>query len=73
MDRAFWTSGPGGVGQSLTSHLITSAFADLHRWVDMGENFDDHEMRKQAAVQVGALVVTGQESPEPIKSVREDM
>ena len=53
-------SGPAGPeeGQSLMS-----TFGDTHRSVDMGGNFGDHEMRKQADLPAGALVVTGQESP----------
>ena len=35
VDRAFWSTGPGGVGQSLTSHLLASAFGRYHAWVDM--------------------------------------
>ena len=39
--RVFWSSGPGGVGQSLMSHLLASAFGGLHWCVDMGEIFND--------------------------------
>ena len=67
-----WIARPGGVGQSLMSHLAASAFGDKHQWVDTGAYFDDHEMRKQADLLVGAPVVTGQESPEPINPMRED-
>lgn len=45
VDRAFWSTGPGGVGQSLTSHLIAAAFQKLHAWVDMRIYFTDDEMR----------------------------
>ena len=41
--------------------------------MDTGVYFDDHEMRKHADLLVGALVVTGQESPESTKLVREDI
>lgn len=47
VDRAFWSRGPGGVGQSLTSHLIAAAFQKLHAWVDMRIYFTDDEMRHQ--------------------------
>lgn len=48
VDRAFWSTGPGGVGQSLASHLIAAAFGKYHAWVDMNIYFDNTEMRKQA-------------------------
>ena len=32
---AFWSSGPGGVGQRPMSHLLDSTFGELHRYVDM--------------------------------------
>lgn len=73
VDRAFWSSGPGGVGQSLVSHLIDATFADGHRWVDMNVYFSDNEMRKQAELLAGAIVVTGQESPETDQAMREDV
>ena len=47
VDRAFWSTGPGGVGQSLTSHLIAAAFGNRHAWVDMRIYFMDDDMRKQ--------------------------
>ena len=73
VDRTFWSSGPGGVGQSLMSHLIDSTFGDLHRWVDMSVYISDDEMRKQCELLLGSLVVTGQESPETDRPMREDI
>ena len=35
IDRAFWTLGAGGVGQSLLSHLIATVFGDNHAFLDM--------------------------------------
>ena len=35
VDRAFWTMGSGGVGQSLWSHLLASTFKDSHAFLDM--------------------------------------
>ena len=71
VDRAFWSSGPGGVGQSLVSHLIDSTFRDHHRWVDMKVYYDDHEMWKQADLLTIALIVTGQESSDTDRRMRE--
>ena len=73
VDRAFWSRGPGGVGQSLMSHLLATALGNLHRWVDMQVYFSDDEMRKQSELLVGGLVVTGQESPEVERRMREDV
>ena len=37
--RAFWTIGPGGVGQSMNSLLIANVFGDLHGFLDMNVFF----------------------------------
>ena len=34
--RAVWSYGPGGVGQSLLSHLIANMFGKLHQFIDTG-------------------------------------
>ena len=73
VDRAFWSNGPGGVGQSLVSHLIDTTFGESHRWVDMNVYFSDDEMRKQSEQLAGALVVTGQEAPDTERRMREDI
>ena len=72
VDRASWSSGPGGVEQSLMSHLIDATFGDMHRWLGMSVFYSDDEMRKQADLLVGALVVTGEESPETERPMRAD-
>ena len=72
VDRAFWPSGPGEVGQSLMSHLIDATFGDTHRRLGMLENYSDDEMRKQTDLLVQILVVTGEESPETERPMRED-
>ena len=53
--------------------LIVSTFKDHHRWVDMNVYHDDHEMRKQADLFTGASIVTGQESPDTDRRMREDI
>ena len=58
MSTALWSIGPCGVGQSLTFHLIASAFGRNHTWVDMHMYFTDDEMRKHAG-QSGVPVQTG--------------
>ena len=35
VERAFWTQGPGGVGQSLNTDLIANSFGSNHSFVDM--------------------------------------
>ena len=61
VDRAFWTMGSGGVGQSLWSHLLASTFKDNHAFLDMSIYFSDDELRKQCELIAGKAVVTGQE------------
>ena len=73
VDRAFWSTGPGGVGQSLTSHLLASALGKYHVWADMNIYFSDDEMRKQSELLLHALVTTGQEAPDTDKRMREDV
>ena len=73
VDRAFWSTGPGGVGQSLTSHLMASAFGRYHAFVDMNIYFSDDEMRKQSELLLHALVTTGQEAPDTERRMREDV
>jgi hypothetical protein len=64
VDRAFWSTGPGGVGQSLTSHLMASAFGRYHAFVDMNIYFSDDELRKQGDLLIDMLWQTGQEQPQ---------
>ena len=45
IDRAFWTLGQGGVGQSLLSHLIATLFGDNHCFLDMNMYYTDDELR----------------------------
>lgn len=48
VDRAFWTIGPGGVGQSLESHRIAALFGPLHTFLDLNIYYTDDEMRTGA-------------------------
>ena len=73
IDRAFWTLGGGGVGQSLLSHLIATVFGENHSFIDMNLYFTDDEMRKQGELLAGKAVVTGQEMPNETKEMREDL
>ena len=73
VDRAFWTLGGGGVGQSLLSHLVANVFGDNHAFIDMNIYFTDDEMRKQGDLLAGRAVVTGQEMPNETKEMREDI
>ena len=45
IDRAFWTKGPGGVGQSLNSHHIAAVFGHNHAFLDMNIYDSDDELR----------------------------
>ena len=74
IDRAFWTVGPGGVGQSLNTHLIANMFGSNHGFVDMQVFYsDDDELRKQADSLVDKRVVNGQESPVTDRTMRSDL
>ena len=73
LDRAFWTIGSGGVGQSLFSHLIAAVFGDNHAFVDLNMYFTDDELRKQGELLANKVVVTGQEMPNQSKEMREDL
>ena len=73
IDRAFWTVGPGGVGQSLNTHLIANMFGSNHGFVDMQVYYSDDELRKQAESPVDKTVVTGQESPVTDRTMRSDL
>ena len=73
VDRAFWSTVPGGVGKSLTSHLIASAFGRNHAWIVRNINLKDDEVRKQAEQLFNALVTTCQESPTTDRRMREDV
>ena len=73
IDRAFWTLGAGGVGQSLLSHLIATVFGRSHAFVDMNLYFTDDELRKQGELLAGKAVVTGQEMPSGGKEMRDDL
>ena len=73
VDRAFWTIGAGGVGQSILSHLIAAVFGSSHSFIDMNIYFSDDEFRKQADALVGKMVVTGQEAPDTRSAMREDL
>ena len=58
--RAWWSKGPGGVGQSLVSHLLDNFLGGNHRFIDMNIYFSDDELRKQAESMVSRLAVTAQ-------------
>ena len=47
VDRAWWSIGSGGVGQSLNSHHIAQLFQSYHCFLDMDIFFDDDELREQ--------------------------
>ena len=64
IDHCFWTVGPGGVGQSLLTHLIDNAFSGLHAFLDTNVYYDDHELRKQVGTLVHKLITPGQEAVE---------
>ena len=73
IDRAFWTLGQGGVGQSLLSHLVATVFGDNHCFLDMNMYYTDDELRKQGELLCGKTVVTGQEMPNCSREMREDL
>ena len=50
ISKAFWTIGPGGVGQSMNSTLLANLFGKNHGYVDMNLFYTEGELRKQAAI-----------------------
>ena len=73
VDRAFWTVGGGGVGQSLLSYLIANVWSSSHAFLDMNIYYSDDELRKQCELLAGKCVVTGQENPDVSREMREDL
>ena len=74
IDRCFWTVGPGGVGQSLTSHHLDAMCPGLHGFIDTNVYYSDDELRKRAEGLVGKLITTGQEAVEgSARAMREDV
>ena len=73
VDRAIWSVGPGGVGQSLFTHCVANLFGDSHGFLDMNIYFSVDEFRKQCDGIAGKLVVTGQEAPDTTRNFREDL
>ena len=57
--RAFWTIGPGGVGQRMNSVLIANLFGELHAYMDMNIFFTQEELRKQAGLMTGKVPFSG--------------
>ena len=64
VDRCFWTIGPGGVGQSLVTHLLHNVFRGIHGFLDSNVFYSDDELRKQAESLIGKLILTAQEAVE---------
>ena len=74
IDRCFWTVGPGGVGQSILTHLIHKVFSGLHAFLDTNIYFSDDELRKQADGLIGKLITTAQEAVDNSRhGFREDL
>ena len=73
VDRAFWSKGPGGVGQSLESHRIANLFGPLHAFLDMNIYYSDDELRKQCENIAGKGVVTGQEAEDGRQGLKQDL
>ena len=63
VERAFWTQGPGGVGQSLNTDLIANTFGSNHSFVDVNIYLTPDEFRKQAEVFIRKCVVTARKFP----------
>ena len=67
IDRAWWSVGPGGVGQSLNTWHISKVFQHYHCYLDMNILFDDTEFRKQGDQNLQQIVFTGQETVQGAK------
>ena len=77
VDRAFWSIGGGGVGQSLFTSLINNAFYPKHGFFDCAALYQDDEMRKYVDLLSPFCVWTAQEGTEggseKIKHLRQDL
>jgi hypothetical protein len=73
VDRAFWSQGPGGVGQSLESHRVAALFGPLHGFLDLNIYYDDNELRKQSEHLFDKLVTTGQEAEDGRGGMKQDL
>ena len=73
VDRCFMGVSPGGTGQSLYSTLLAAQYGSLHYFYDPNIWFHDEELRKQVPNFVGCCILTGQESPEGGRRLREDL
>ena len=73
IDRCFIGVGPGGVGQSLYSHLLSNMYGHNHAYVDPNVWFHEDELRKQIEQFAHCFIFTGQEAPQGYRKVREDL
>ena len=77
VDRAFWSIGKGGVGQSLLSTLIHNAISPMRGFFDCTSLYMDDELRKTLGNSVGFCVNTAQEATEGgagnLRNLRQDL
>ena len=77
VDRAFWTIGAGGVGQSLFTSLIHNALAPTHGFFDCTALYLDDELRKTLEHLIPFKILTAQEGAEGgsaiIRNPRQDL
>ena len=76
VDRAFWTIGKGGVGQSRFTSLINSDISPRHGYLDTSDLFTDEELRRQLPLLAQHLVWTAHEAAEAggsNKGIRPDL
>ena len=71
VDRAFWTIGSGGVGQSLLTTLIRNAISPMRGFFDCTSLYLDGELRKTMGHIVGYFVLTAQEGTEGVARTSE--
>lgn len=73
IDRLFIGISPGGVGQSLYSGLLHAMCEGSAAYFDPNVWYHDDELRKQVEQWAGCFLLTGQESPDPGRRLREDL
>ena len=77
VDRAFWSIGGGGVGQSLFTSLVNNAFYPKHGFFDCTALYQDDEMRKYVDLLSPFAIWAAQEGTEggseKIKHSRQDL
>jgi hypothetical protein len=73
LDRCFIGESPGGVGQSLFTAHLAAVYKHNHSYFDPNVWYMDEELRKQIEEFADSFILTGQETPNGTRQLREDL